>query len=147
MAIKFSTALREGLVVSGPLRTLLNECVVRIYSGSVPVSPDSAIGSAVLLAEISAGGTGTPLTFESAAPNGVLSKSVAENWTGTVIANGSPTFFRLVKPGDTGNAGTTDVRLQGTAGSPGNDMVITELPLITGAPQSFDFFQIAIPEQ
>lgn len=147
MAMKFSTALREGLVVGGSLRSLLNDCLVRIYAGSVPVSADSALGSAVLLCEISAGGTGTPLTFEATAPNGVLSKSVAENWTGNNLADGTPSFFRLIKPGDTGGSGTSDVRLQGTAGAPGNDMIITNLPLVTGVPQSFDFFQIAVPEQ
>lgn len=147
MAIKFSTALREGLAAAGSLRSLINECEVRIYAGSVPVSADAGLGSAVLLNVITAGGTGTPLTFEASAPNGVLTKSVAENWTGNNLADGTPTFFRLVKPGDTGGTSNTDVRMQGTAGTVGNDMVITELPLITGAPQAFDFFQLAIPEQ
>ena len=147
MALKYSTALREGLAVTGPLRTLINNCVVRIYSGAVPVNADAALGSAILLNEISAGGVGTPLTFEAAAPGGLLRKTVAENWTGNNIAGGTPTFFRLVLPADTGAASTTEVRIQGSAGALGSDLVITELPLVESAPQSFELFQLAIPEQ
>lgn len=147
MAIKFSTGLRVGLAVTGPLRTLINQSFVRIYSGPIPPSADSALGSAVLMTEISAGGTGTPLTFEPTAPNGVIQKTVSENWTGNNLVGGDPSFFRVVLPSDTGNASTSEIRIQGTCGGLGNDMVITELPLVADAPQSFDLFQLAIPEQ
>jgi hypothetical protein len=147
MALKYSTALREGLAVGGSLRSLINNSLVRIYSGTIPANADAALGSAVLLNQISAGGTGTPLTFEPTAPGGLLRKSVAENWTGNNVAGGTPSFFRLVLPADTGNASATEVRIQGTCGGLGNDLVITELPLVEAAPQSFELFQLAIPEQ
>lgn len=147
MALKYSTGLREGLAISGSLRSLINGCLVRIYTGATPASADAALGSAVLLNKISAGGTGDPLTFEPTAPAGLLRKTVAENWTGNNLADGTPTFFRLVLPSDTGDQSTTQVRIQGSCGGLGNDLVITELPLTEGAPQSFDLFQLAIPEQ
>jgi len=148
MVLKLSTALREGLAASSDMRTLLNECFINIYSGPVPPSADSELPpSAVLLNTISVGGMGDPLTLEPDAPGGVITKSVAENWTGNNVADGTPTFFRLVKATDTGSATTTEVRIQGSAGGVGNDMVITELPLVEDAPLSFDFFQLVIPEQ
>lgn len=145
--IKPSTGLRQLLVLSASLKEALDGGLIRLYSGAVPASPNDSIGAAVLLNEISAGGTGTPLTFEATAPDGVLSKSVAENWTGNNITGGTPTFFRYVKPGDAGDASNTAVRLQGTAGVLGSDMFISTLPLVGGAPQSFSLFRLAIPEQ
>lgn len=145
--IKVSTGYRQSVAVTGSIRAALNNGLIRIYSGPVPASPDAALGSAVLMNEISAGGTGTPVTLEPTAPGGVISKSAAENWTGNNLVGGTPTFFRYVLAGDAGDASTSAVRLQGTAGGIGNDMVITALPLVLAAPQSFDLFQLVVPEQ
>ena len=147
MTVKLSTGLRQGIAITDSLKSLLDNGFVRIYSGAVPPSADAALGSAVLMNEISAGGTGTPVTWEATAPGGVMSKAVSENWTGNIIAGGTPTFFRYVLSGDAGDASTSAVRIQGTAGALGSDMFISELPMVTSAPQSFSLFQIAIPEQ
>lgn len=147
MAIKLSTGFRQGIAITGSLKELLDNGLIRIYSGAVPASADAALGAATLLNEISAGGTGTPVTWEETAPGGVLSKSAAENWTGNNLAGGTPTFFRYVLSADAGDASTTAVRIQGTAGPLGSDMYISTLPLVSGAPQSFSLFQLAIPEQ
>lgn len=145
--IKLSTGLRVALAITGSLKETLDGGFLRLYSGTVPASADAALGGAVLLNEISAGGTGTPLTFEATAPAGVLSKSIAENWTGNNVLDGTPTFFRYVLSGDAGDASTSAVRFQGTAGPLGSDMFISSLPLVSGAPQSFALFQLTIPEQ
>lgn len=145
--IKLSTGLREQLALSKSLKEALDGGLVRLYTGPVPASPDAALGSAVLINEISAGGTGTPVTFEDVAPGGVLSKSVSENWTGNNLFGDTPTFFRYVLDGDTGDASATAVRFQGTVGGPGADLIISSLPLVSGAPQTFNLFRIAIPEQ
>lgn len=147
MALKYSTALRQGLAVSGSLRSLLNGGLLRIYAGTVPASADSDLGTAVLLNEMSAGGTGTPLTFEETAPSGVLTKSIVENWTGNNVADGTPSFFRFIQPADTGTASTSEVRLQGTCGAVGNDLIITQLPLSSGQPLTLELFQLTVPEQ
>lgn len=145
--IKLSTGLRQALAVNGSLGATLSGGLVRIYSGPIPASADAALGSAVLLNEISAGGDGTPVTFEATAPLGVLVKSAAENWTGNNVANGDPTFFRYVLGGDVGDASATAIRFQGTAGVLGSDMFIATLPLVESQPLSFELFQLAIPEQ
>lgn len=145
--IKLSTGLREALAASQSLRAALNNGFIRIYTGPVPASADAALGTAVLINEISAGGTGTPLTLEATAPDGVVTKTAAENWTGNNLADGTPSFFRYVLSGDAGDASTSAVRFQGSVGGPGADMVISSLPLVNGAPQTFDLFQLVIPEQ
>lgn len=146
--IKQSTGMRVSLAVTGSLKETLDGGFVRIYGGSaVPAGPDSALGGAVLLTEISAGGTGTPLTFEGTAPLGVLKKAIADNWTGNNIVAGTPLFFRYVLSGDTGDASSTAVRFQGTAGPLGSDMFIAELPLVAGQPQAFAQFELTFPEQ
>lgn len=145
--IKLSTGLREALAASQSLRAALNNGFIRIYTGPVPASADAALGTAVLINEISAGGTGTPLTLEAAAPEGVVTKTAAENWTGNNLADGTPSFFRYVLDGDAGDASTSAIRFQGSVGGPGADMVISSLPLVNGAPQTFDLFQLVVPEQ
>lgn len=145
--IKLSTKLREDIAVGGSLKALLDGGLVHVYSGPVPASADAALGAAVLLNTLSAGGAGTPVTFNAAAPGGVLSKTTAENWTGNIIAGGTPTFFRYVLAADDGSASVTARRIQGTAGALGSDMFIGTLPMVQGAPQSFQLFQLAVPEQ
>lgn len=146
--IKLSTALRQGIAVGDSFKDLLDGGFVHIYTGAVPASADAAIGSATLLCKLSVGGDDvTPLTFESTAPGGILSKKASENWTGNNLVSGTPTFFRYVLDGDAGDASTTAIRFQGSAGGLGSDMFISSLPLVADAPQSFSLFQIAIPEQ
>lgn len=147
MTVSLSTGLAEGLATTGSLRSLINECLVRVYSGTEPASADAAIGSATLMLEISVNGSGTPLTWEVGAPGGVLSKSASEVWEGENLQAGGVTFFRIVKPGDTGASSTTAVRIQGSAGGLGNDLVITDLPLVAGQSKSFELFQVAVPKQ
>ena len=147
MTIKTSTGFRVGLAITGSLKELLDNGFVRLYSGAIPASADADLGAAVLMNEISAGGTGTAVTWEATAPGGVLSKAVAENWTGNNLVAGTPTFFRYVLTGDAGDASTTAVRVQGSAGALGSDMYISTLPLVLSAPQSFSLFQLTIPEQ
>ena len=145
--VKYSTALREGLAVVGSMRSLLSGFYIRIYTGTVPATADASLGSAVLLNEISSGGVGDELTLEPTAPGGLLTKSASQNWTGKTLLGGTPSFFRIELASDTGNQTTTEVRIQGSCGSLGNDLVITQLPLVTDEPQAFELFQMAIPEQ
>lgn len=145
--IKQSTGMRVSLAVTGSLKATLDGGLLRVYSGPVPANADAALGGAVLLNEISAGGTGTVLTFETTAPLGVLKKSASQNWTGNNLAAGSPSFFRYVLAGDAGDASATAVRFQGSAGALGNDMFISSLPLVQGQPLAFQQFELAMPEQ
>jgi len=145
MAFKFSTEVRRQQAVVGSLKSVLDGSVLRVYSGTVPGSADSALSGNTLLLEIktSAGGN---LTFEPTAPNAVLTKSLSEIWQGDVAANGTASFFRLVKPADTGAATTGEARVQGTVGGPAADLFISNAVLVEGTPQRLENFAIALLE-
>lgn len=145
MSAKYSVGLRNGLAVTGSLKSLLDGCFIRLYAGTPPASPNDAIGAATLLSEISNGGVGG--TFEGVASDGTLVKSTSEVWTGVNVASGTASFFRVVKAGDAGDASTSAVRVQGSVGVAGADMNMTNPTLVSGAPQNFDYFFITMPEQ
>lgn len=146
MSLKFSTGLRSGLMVTGSLKSLLDGGSVRVYAGAVPSSADAAIGAALLLCEIKVKTSGDGLTFEATAPSGVLTKNLSEEWESNNVASGDATFFRFVKPADTGGASTSEVRIQGTVGLAGADMQISNTALVIGAPQKLEYFNVAMPE-
>lgn len=147
MSAKFSTALNNYLNVTGDLHDALNNGLIGIWSGPVPDSADDAVdGSSVLLATISNGGDGTKLTMASASSGGVISKTAAENWQGTVLATGTATFFRYYIPADTGataDGSATNIRIQGSVGTDINsDMVLPSTSLVSGNTQQISLFQI-----
>lgn len=141
--IKNSTGLRNAMLGTTGAKAALTGAVLNIYAGTEPTSADAALGAATLLVTISKGGDGSPLGFESPM-NGILAKSSSETWVGTVLANGTPTFYRLQLPTDTGSAGTTDVRIQGSVGNAG-DLKLGATALASGNPQSIDYYQLELP--
>jgi hypothetical protein len=145
MAIKISTALRNAILASGSVRSSLNGGFIRIYSGAVPSSADSALGSATLLCVISVNSTGTGITFATTASGGVLTKNLSETWSGVNVASGTASFYRHVAALDTGENSATQVRIQGTVGTAGADLNLTNTTLVNGAPQLIDFYSVAMP--
>lgn len=144
--IKFSTGLRNGLLVTGALRTLLNGGSIKIYSGAVPASADAEIGAGnTLLVEIKTD-VGGGLTLESAAADGVVTKTLAEIWQGTAANTGTATFFRHVTASDTGASSTTQARIQGQVGVVGQDMNLSSVNLTAGAIQKIDYYSVSLLE-
>lgn len=142
--LKFSLGLRNALLGTSSLRTLLNGGKIRVYSGPVPASPNDALASATMLVELSAAGSG--VTFESTVNDGTLVKSTSESWTGVNGASGTASFFRFVATSDGGDASTTATRIQGTVAKAGADMNLTNPVLTSGATQTLDSFYISLPE-
>lgn len=145
MSVKTSTGLRNGMLVTGSFRSLMNGCFLRIYAGPVPASADDAIGSATLLCTVSNNSSATGLTFDSTAVGGVLSKTPAEVWSGNNVAGGTATFYRLETPADDQDASSTLPRVQGTVGLLGADLNLSSVALTNGAPQAVDYFTMALP--
>lgn len=145
MAFKFSEEVRRQQCVVGSLKSILDGSVIRLYSGPTPASSDSAIlPSNVLLCEITNGGA--PVTFESAASGATLTKSLSEIWQGSNAASGTTTFFRMLKPSDSGGAYANEVRIQGTVGGPAADLTISNTALVSGAPTQLQYFAISMLE-
>ena len=149
MAIKASTGLRNKLLDTAPLRTILNLGFIKVYSGPVPATADEPIvGGNVLLATVSNAGTGTGLTFEAAAVGGVIVKKASEVWNGVApagLTNVLPTFFRFVAPGDTGLLSTTEARVQGNVAASGADLNLVDVAISTGETVPVDEFNLTIP--
>lgn len=62
--------------------------------------------------------------------DGVISKVVADTWSGVNAASGVAGYFRLVKWGDTGVLSTTERRVQGSIASSGSDMDMPNTSLV-----------------
>lgn len=145
MAFKFSTGVRKQLCFTGSLKSILDGSVLRLYGGVVPEHADSSLSGATLLCEIKAGSN--TVTFQASGTSPTLTKNLSEVWQGDVLANGVPTFFRLLKESDGGNTTDSEIRVQGTVGGPADDLTISNPTLVMGAPQRIEYFAISILEQ
>ena len=144
MALQLSTGLRNQLLDTGSFRSIFNLGFVKIYSGTVPASADAAI-IGTLLDTISNNATGTGITFASAAAGGVITKTVAETWSGTSVAAGTATHFRVVGASDTGVLSTTQPRLQGLVATAGAELILPSTALLSATLYTIDNFSFSIP--
>lgn len=143
MANKASTAVRNACAEA--VASELTGGFLDIYGGIVPPSPESSVGAATKLCRVSLNDSGTGLSFEDNASNGVIAKKISETWMGTNLATGTATFFRFVQDGDDGTEDADAVRLQGTVGVIGADLNISDVALVSGAPQTVKYFFVASP--
>ena len=143
--MKRSTGLRNYLLATGSLKGALDGKVINIYSGTVPDTADAAVsGDSVLLATISVDAGGTGLTLAAAAASGSISKNSSEVWSGTVLANGTATYFRMQTAADDNTASTTAVRMQGTVALDGADMNFATLQLVAGNVRQINYFVVSV---
>ena len=141
MTTSISPELLGQLLGSGGFKETMDGSEFRLYAGLVPGNAGDSIGAATLLCTIKNGASG--VTFDAGTP-GVLLKPAAETWQGTNVASGTPSFYRLVKPADTGAASTSDVRVQGSVGVVGADLNISAGALVSGAPQSISYYAVSL---
>ena len=136
-----STGLKAAMLNAGGFKETMDGSEFRLYAGIVPAHANDSIGAATLLCTVKNGASG--VTFDDTTP-GVLLKPAAETWSGTNVASGTPSFYRLVKPADTGAASTSDVRVQGSVGVVGADLNISAGTLVSGAPQSISYYAVSL---
>lgn len=141
--MKASTGLRTQLLDTGSLKTIMALGFLKIYGGAIPADADAA-ATGTLITTISVNSTGTGLSFAAAASAGVLSKA-AEVWSGVNGSSTTATYFRHVAVGDDGTLSTTQARIQGTVGTAGADLNISSTALTSGATQTVDFYNVALP--
>lgn len=141
MTTSISPELQGQLLGSGGFKETMDGSEFRLYAGLVPGNAGDSIGAATLLCTIKNGASG--VTFDGTTP-GVLLKPAAETWSGTNVASGTPSFYRLVKPEDTGAASTSAVRVQGSVGVVGADLNISAGTLVAGAPQSISYYAVSL---
>lgn len=145
MAFKVSTGLRNYMLDTGSFKGAMDLGFLRIYKGTVPATADDALGSAAILTEITVDADGvTGLTFD-AAVSGIIPKASAETWQGENSDTGVATFFRFVQPADTGNAVPEELRIQGTVGTVGAELNLSNTTLTALGIQTINHFNVALP--
>ena len=145
MTIKASTGLRNTVMVDSSLRDALANGFIKIYDGTEPATADAALGGATLLCTISLAASGTGVSLDATAADGVASKPTGTVWSGVNAATGTARFYRHVAPGDDGSLSTTQARVQGRIATAGADMNFTSTALVSGATQTLDFYTLALP--
>ena len=151
-AENFAGTTRLVCCEGGSIKDVFKDGVLRIYSGSQPSSPDSAV-SGTLLLEISesagafaAGAFDNGLEFGDAA-SGAISKASSETWQDAGLASGTAGWFRFVANAtDAGAASTTLPRIDGSIGTSGADLNMSSTAITTGATYTIDSFTLTLPE-
>jgi hypothetical protein len=151
VAIRFSTGLRNNLAGTTGFAASFANGVIEIYTGTQPSSANNAVTGTLLGTVTLAGGAFTPgsptngLTFAAAA-DGSVSKSGV--WSFVGIAAGTAGWFRLkANAVDTGLLSTTAVRMDGSIGTSGADLNISNINVAIGAPNTVDTFVYTQPAQ
>jgi hypothetical protein len=145
MSYKISTGLRNHLAVTGSLRAAFNaDSRLSIYAGTEVATADADATGATLLCVIT-GPASAGLAFEPTATSGVLAKSAAQTWSGTNLASGTATWFRLETLGDTRGASTSALRVQGNIGTAIGDMVMVQNVLTSGNVKTIDGGGLTFP--
>jgi hypothetical protein len=148
MALKLSQGVRDGLLLTGSFKALMDGGKVRIFTGAAPASPNDA-ESGTLLVTIQSDDVGDNLCdFDAVLPAaGQIEKESTQVWSANAVATGTAGYFRYVaNPADAGGSSTTEERLQGNVGTSGSDLNMSSVNIVSGAPQTIDTFKVTIPE-
>ena len=117
MAIKLSTAARNAML-DGITSTVGGSAKLRIYDGSQPAGPGTAVSTQVLLAELTCNAT-----FAPAASSGTLTlNSITQ---ATAAATGTASWFRIVTSGGT-------AVIDGSVSTSGADMNLNSTSIVSG---------------
>lgn len=149
MTARLSTGLRNAMLAggsSGGFKGALHLGFIAFYSGPQPLTADSA-ASGTLLGTVSVNGSGTGLTFENPVA-GVVSKTAAEAWRLTGVADGTAGWFRFYPAtGNPATSSSTEARLDGTLGTANADIVVSNIAIRIGVPVTVDQFSFSLPAQ
>lgn len=146
--IHVTSQLSNALLATGSLKSLLDSGKIYLYSGPVPATADEAIDASCVLLDTITAAAGAGVTFDGAPVNGVLKKTAAETWSGTAVAAGTASFYRLCVGTDNGSAlsGAGGYRVQGTVGTDASyDMVFSSTTIAVSDVKTLNTFQLQLP--
>jgi hypothetical protein len=145
MALSLSTGLRQGILHTAGLNTLLAAGEIRIWSGSAPATADDTATGTLLVTINTSTGSAYNLYFLNTAVAGVLSKS-ANTWDGVAVATGTAGYFRYcASTSDANGTSTTEVRLQGAVSTSGAELNMSSTSITSAATTTIDTFDITMP--
>lgn len=129
MAIKLSTAARNG--EGDAITTAVGSAgLLRIYDGTRPANPGTAITSQTKLAELTCG---TP--FAPASSGGVVTANAIT--TNNAIATSTASWFRLTTSGGT-------AVIDGDVGTSGSDLNLNTTSIVSGGPVAVTSFVLTV---
>jgi len=144
MALRLSTGLRQALLGSADFKTEFTASFINIYSGSQPTSSDDP-ASGTLLATIYSDGAAVGINFDAPVA-GVISKAVAETWSGTAGATGTAGYYRLFEATDDPSlASTTGSRMDGAIATSGGELNMSSTAIVIAAVQTITSFDVTLP--
>lgn len=139
MVLRISATTGNNMLTA--LANSLNSGRLRIYSGSEPVTADTALSGNTMLVDIPF--AATPFTLPppaTAAGTDRVMNAITGAMTATAAADGNPaTFFRC-----TSTDGNTTY-YQGTVGTTGQQLNLTSLNIVTGGTVSITALSVALP--
>lgn len=145
MALNLSTGLRNGILDTSPLNTLLVTGEIRIFSGSPPSLANDIESGTLLVTINTVTGSGFDLSFKDTATAGVLSKRTS-TWDGVAVATGVAGYFRYcASTSDGGGTSTTEIRIQGAVATSGSELNMSSTTITSGATTTIDTFDITMP--
>ena len=128
MAVKLSVATRNACL-DAITTTVGGSALLRIYDGSQPAGPGTAVSTQTLLAELTCNAT-----FAPAASGGVLTlNSITAD--SSANATGTAAWFRLLTSGGTAH-------LDGSVSTSGADMNLNSTSITSGGSVSITSFTI-----
>ena len=150
MTIRLSTGLVNKMLdgdVGGGLKGAFTSGYMAIFAGTQPSDADTGSGSTTLLGTVTKNDDGTTVITFAAAAAGVSSKTVAEVWRFHGLAAGTAGWFRMYVTGEavTGDS-TAFARLDGSIGTAGADLNISNTNIILNAVTTVDSFTVTLPK-
>ena len=134
----------------GSLQTILQDGIMRIYSGAQPTDPDSG-ETGTLLVEITVAsgafvaGVATNGLELDPIISGVLSKATDEVWSGVGLATGTAGWFRFFSNAVDAGSDASAVRLDGSVGTSGATLNLSSTSITLGATVTIDGFDLTEP--
>lgn len=141
MICKFSTGLRNAMLATDSLLSLLEGGNITIYKGTPPDTADDAVTSRTGDILVTIENT----VFDQTPVLGSVVKDAGETWSAEIAATGTATWFRHTASDDTGVESESEARIQGDVGVAGAALNLSSINLIDGATQTLDYYTITLP--
>jgi len=137
MALNLTRKLRNDICSTVSVKDAVKNFVLKVYSGTVPNSAESALSGNTLLVKYTNGETfpTDTLVLVYDTVNNALVLDAGQTLTGTAVETGAATFFRLELDSDTGVSDLVDMtraRIQGTVGAVSADLFMGNPSITSG---------------
>lgn len=146
MALIPSTGLRNKILDTGSLKSILANGFVHVYASAladIPATADAAIDPAKHTKLLTVYGDGISAGLNlGTADGGAIGKAGGETWAGTVLVDGNAAFFRYVGSADTGALSTTQPRFQGRSGTANAELNLGSIAMVSGTTREVKFVSI-----